>query len=122
VNVDRYVGGISDWQMQGFAREIRGDEGAADVLSAGGKAVDVRGANDFAAGHITGAVNVSSADLVDDPTGSLPGVAFGDRILVYGTGGASASEYEAVVALEEAGFWNVFYYSGGYADWTAAGR
>jgi len=110
--------------MEGFAREIRDDDSvfAHLNLDPDGRAVDLRGAADYAAGHIPGAISVPVADLLADPAGSLPGVAANATIVLYGAGNAKGAEYDAAVALEEAGFTQVYYYSTGYANWIDGGR
>ena len=121
VNVDRCTGGMADWNQQGYANEISDEEGAFRLLGSGGVAIDGRDATDYDAGHIAGASNVTFAAILADAPGAMTGVESDARILLYGAGGAQATEYQAAAALEAAGFTNVSYFSAGYAAWVAAG-
>ena len=84
--------------------------------------MDLRGATDYASGHIPGAISRPVADVIADPAGSFSGVAVTATIVLYGAGGTKGAEYEAAMALETAGYANVYYYSGGIAHWIGEGR
>lgn len=110
--------------MQGRVREVRDDDRVAAILNLNQDpyAVDLRSASDYAAGHIPGAISRPAADVIADAAGSFTGVATSATIVLYGAGDASGAEYEAAMALEAAGYVNVYYYSGGIANWIGGGR
>jgi len=91
------------------------------VAAFDGKLIDVRLDDDFAAGHLPGAVNNCVFE-----------VAFGERmanlaetddsICVYGAAEDSAEASMAAAKLERAGYGNVSLFAGGVAAWQQAGR
>jgi rhodanese-related sulfurtransferase len=87
---------------------------AADVL------VDVREADEFAAGHLAGAVHISRGMLEFKFTASPALQARDLRIVLYcKTSGRAAL---AAVALQEMGYLNVLSIAGGFDGWVAAGK
>ncbi|HXH22044.1 MAG TPA: rhodanese-like domain-containing protein [Dehalococcoidia bacterium] len=111
-------GGIAAWKASG--REIRrtdllSPEAARAVLSAGAVAADVREADEFAAGHLEGALSIPLGDL-PARLAELPR----DRpAVVYCAAGDRASS--AASLLEAAGFRQVFSLEGGAEAWREAG-
>ena len=86
-------------------------------LEAGGVTVlDVRPGDEFAAGHVAGAVNVPLAEL-ERRLGELP---TGDLIVAYCRGPYCVLSFEAVAALRARGF-SVRRLEDGYPEWKAAG-
>jgi len=85
--------------------ELRAAAKAAhEAKAAGGKIVDVRSAEEFAAGHIDGAIHVPVAEIeARAATGALG--AKGDPIVVYCGSGRRAAQ--AAETLRGAGFSNV---------------
>jgi rhodanese-related sulfurtransferase len=87
---------------------------AADVL------VDVREADEFAAGHLAGAVHISRGMLEFKFTANPALQARDLRIVLYcKTSGRAAL---AAVALQEMGYLNVLSIAGGFDGWVAAGK
>jgi rhodanese-related sulfurtransferase len=87
---------------------------------AGGSApfvLDVRSSDEFAAGHIPGAVNVPHTELAER-LGSL-GLASDTEIVVHCQSGRRAAV--ATDVLTDAGFVRVVELEGHWADWSAAG-
>jgi rhodanese-related sulfurtransferase len=79
--------------------------------------IDVRPAEEFAAGHIPGAVNVPLPELPERLT-SLPS---GREVVAYCRGPYCVYAFEAVAALRAAGF-DARRLVDGYPEWWAAGR
>lgn len=87
---------------------------AADVL------VDVREADEFAAGHLAGAIHISRGMLEFKFTANPALQARDLRIVLYcKTSGRAAL---AAVALQEMGYLNVLSIAGGFDGWVAAGK
>lgn len=86
----------------------------ADVL------VDVREADEFAAGHLGGAIHISRG-LLEFKFSANPSLQARDlNILLYcKTSGRAAL---AGVALQEMGYLNVHSIAGGFDAWVAAGK
>src|SRR5512133_244569 len=86
----------------------------ADVL------VDVREADEFAAGHLAGAVHISRGMLEFKFSANPALQARGLNILLYcKTSGRAAL---TAVALHDMGYLNVRSIAGGFDAWTAAGK
>ena len=86
----------------------------ADVL------LDVREADEFAAGHIPGAVHVSRGMLAFKLSGS-PQLSSRDRkfVIYCKTSGRAAL---AAAAMKDMGYLNVRSIAGGFDAWAAAGK
>ena len=78
--------------------------------------LDVRPTDEFAAGHIPGAINVPLADI-EKRLKDLPA---GSEIVAYCRGPYCVLAYEAVAALREKGY-QVRRLEDGYPEWKAAG-
>ncbi len=87
---------------------------AADVL------LDVREADEFAAGHLPGAIHASRGMLEFKMSGN-PALSSRDlKIVLYcKTSGRAAL---AACALQDMGYLNVLSIGGGFDAWTAAGK
>ena len=111
---------LEQWQAAG--REVtttpRLDlRGTADAVSAGqGAVLDVRSRAEWAGGHIPGAVNVPLGEL-EQRLGEVPG---GRPLIVQCQTGARAAI--AVSLLRARGLEDVVLYTGGFAEWSAAGQ
>lgn len=124
------------WQA-GFAQSLILDTaGVQAAIQRGAVVWDARDADDYAAGHIPGAVHFGFAsDLFRDPNREDPPSAavaaqlFGNagvdvlkrEIVVYG-GKAQPSVYFAARMVEYYGGQHAKVYHGGIEDWKAAGR
>ena len=86
----------------------------ADVL------LDVREADEFAAGHLPGAIHVSRG-LLEFKLSGTPALSARDlKVFVYcKTGGRSAL---AAAAMQDMGYLDVVSLAGGIDAWTAAGK
>jgi len=91
------------------------DAGAAMI-------VDARDAEDYAQGHIPGALNLPSEQALSDPA-RLEALDPGGRpIIVYCGGGAcEASMHIAEALIYQAGKRRVLVYEGGWPEWVAQG-
>jgi rhodanese-related sulfurtransferase len=87
---------------------------AADVL------VDVREADEFAAGHLAGAIHISRG-MLEFKFSANPALQSRDlNILLYcKTSGRAAL---AAAALQDMGYLNVHSITGGFDAWAAAGK
>jgi len=83
----------------------------------GASVIDVRSAEDYAAGHISGAINIS----ISDPEFSSKATKLMSTkpILVYSQKGVKSQE--ATHLLETAGFKKIFNLEGGYDAWLKVG-
>ena len=101
------VNEISVEQAQQAIRE-------ADVL------IDVREADEFAAGHLPGAIHASRG-MLEFKLSSQPALTPRDlKVVLYcKTSGRAAL---AAVAMHDMGYLNVQSIAGGYAAWVAAGK
>lgn len=86
----------------------------ADVL------LDVREADEFAAGHLPGAIHVSRG-LLEFKLGSTPALAARDlKVVLYcKTSGRAAL---AAAVMHDMGYLDVVSIAGGYDAWLAAGK
>lgn len=73
-----------------------------DDVSNGGQLIDVRTAEEYAAGHIDGAVNVSLQDI---QAGTIPTAAKDKPVYVYCRSGSRSNQASA--ALKSAGYQNI---------------
>ena len=80
--------------------------------------LDVRRAEEFAAGHVPGARNLPHEQLVADP--ALIGAPKDAEIVVYCQSGRRANL--ALEALRKAGYTRLAHLDGDYAGWQAQGR
>ena len=86
----------------------------ADVL------IDVREADEYAAGHLPGAVHISRG-LLEFKLSGTPALAARDqKVVLYGkTSGRAAL---AACAMADMGYLNVVSLAGGFDAWLAAGK
>jgi rhodanese-related sulfurtransferase len=131
VNAKYLQGGISAWQNQGYATVSGGNspldpkkikmidfEKLSGDLAGGGETVqfiDVRNKEEFDAGHIFGAVNISAAQI-EKKRDSISVV---KKIVIYGNGEDEAKK--AAVALFDLDYFNAYVFSGGVETWKNAG-
>ncbi|RBP37710.1 rhodanese-related sulfurtransferase [Roseimicrobium gellanilyticum] len=83
--------------------------------------LDVRLPEDFAEGHLPGAVNQCVYEMVFLPELEKQQLAKDRPIAVYGAAESSLESQVAAEKLERAGFTNVFDFRGGLAAWVAYG-
>ncbi|HUU37842.1 MAG TPA: rhodanese-like domain-containing protein [Candidatus Desulfaltia sp.] len=103
-----------------FARKIQTGEGAVFI--------DSRSRQDFAAGHIPGALNVPVGELKNErktPSGEALSAALSfpvDQVLVvYCEGGDCQTSVALATLIHERGFTDIRILSGGWEEWVAAG-
>lgn len=100
-------------------REVPPDQAEAAIARAD-VLLDVREADEFAAGHLPGALHVSRG-LLEFKLGGTP--AFADRglkVVLYCKSSGRAAL--AAVAMQEMGYTDVVSIAGGYDAWLAAGK
>ena len=73
----------------------------------------------FDAGHLPGAVNMNHVDVTQKAAWLLPDR--GAEIIVYCSGPSCNNSHKAATQLLMLGYQNVAVFSGGKADWQAAG-
>lgn len=78
--------------------------------------LDVRRAEEFAAGHVDGAINVAHTAVLANPATAV-GAAKDAEIIVYCASGRRASM--AIEALRDAGYSNLKHLEGDYTAWAA---
>ncbi|HET7469021.1 MAG TPA: MBL fold metallo-hydrolase [Gemmatimonadales bacterium] len=111
---------VEKWQAAG--REVTSTprlnlRQTADAVAAGhGAVLDVRSRAEWAGGHLPGAVNVPLGEL-DQRLGEVPS---GRPLIVQCQTGARAAI--AVSLLKARGLKDVVLYTGGVAEWSAAGQ
>ncbi|MBU1360132.1 MAG: sulfurtransferase [Gammaproteobacteria bacterium] len=95
-------------------------ERAPDVLRSAEVIIDVREADEYAAGHLAGAINVPRG-LLEFKLSSTPELERRDmNVLLYcKTSGRSAL---AAITMLNMGYLNVVSMAGGYEAWVAAGQ
>ena len=84
--------------------------------------IDVRLAEDYAAGHIPDAVNQCVFEVAFLPELESKGIPKEAPVCVYGAGEDSHESRMAAEKLERAGFTRVFEFRGGLEAWIAAGH
>ncbi|MBU3672489.1 MAG: hypothetical protein FGM43_08035 [Sinobacteraceae bacterium] len=89
----------------------------ARLSSSAGKPVvlDVRRAEEFAAGHVEGALNVAHTDVLANPSGSVAAGKDAEIILYCGSGRRASM---AIEALRTAGYTNLKHLEGDYPAWA----
>ena len=78
--------------------------------------LDVRSSEEFAAGHVDGALNVPHTAVLADPAAAVP-AARDAELVVYCRSGGRASQ--AIEALRSVGYTNVKHLEGDYPGWQA---
>lgn len=100
-------------------REVSPDEAEAAIAKAD-VLLDVREAEEFAAGHLPGALHVSRG-LLEFKLGGTPALAErGMKVVLYCKSSGRAAL--AAVAMQEMGYTDVVSIAGGYDAWLAAGK
>ena len=82
----------------------------------GGLLLDVRGAGEYAAGHVPGSLNVPVAEL----EARLDEIPRRQPLIVHCQTGARAAIAASLLRAE--GFEDVRFFRGGFAEWKAAGQ
>jgi ArsR family transcriptional regulator len=114
-------------QVERILRGLSGGEDAPEPVSRADLAarlaegsvtvLDVRPADEYAAGHVPGALNVPLAQL----EGILPKLALEDEVIAYCRGPYCVYAHQAVAALRRRGF-NARRLEGGLPEWREDGR
>lgn len=129
--------GLIKRQLRGdFARSLVLPEGTAgvafiglaeagDLFQSGAAAfIDSRGAEEYAAGHVPGALSVP---LQEAREGAIPvgpealGLGPDRALVVYCEGGDCAASVLLTRLLRDAGFRDIRIFEGGWAEWERAG-
>ncbi len=112
-------GGMDGWRRAGLevqSAEFSGGREARDALRSGAVAVDVREPDEYASGHIEGAIHLPLGDL-PGRVGEVPQ----DRpLVVYCAHGERASSAASI--LERSGRGPILTVDGGYEAWREAVR
>lgn len=112
-NMYGYISNIEELDIElQIADVISLDEFKAYIGQEGVQVVDVRGAREYEAGHVEGAVNVFVGTLPDN----LDKISKDKQVVIHcQSGDRSAIAYSV---LRRHGFTNVKNYPGGYAEWS----
>jgi len=78
--------------------------------------LDVRRADEFAAGHVEGALNVAHTVVMASPATAVPAAKDAEIVLYCGTGRRASA---AIDALRSAGYTNLKHLQGDYPAWKA---
>lgn len=105
---------FSEYKLQAGSGSNLSVAEAIKMINEDAQVLDIRSAEAFAKGHITGAKNLP-ADQVDGDSPKLSGLE-GKRIIVTCDTGTQCSR--AVATLRAKGYENVFSLKGGLAAWT----
>lgn len=81
--------------------------------------IDARGADKFAQGHISGAVNFYGGEVQSRIPDILSNVPRDRVILIYCDGGECELSHHVADVLKQFGYGPVFIFTGGWAEWTA---
>lgn len=79
---------------------------ASELMKNGAVLLDVRPADDYAAGHIRGSVSVPMESILSDPCAAFEGIDCDDTVIVYCRRGTQSRR--AAMILGEAGYTNVY--------------
>lgn len=90
------------------------DAGAALFL-------DARDPAEYEAGHIPGAMRLSSSDLAAEPERLKTLPVAGRPVIAYCEGGECEASLDLARVLVEGGYRKVLVFTGGFPEWTAAG-
>ncbi|MGA0083900.1 MAG: rhodanese-like domain-containing protein [Steroidobacteraceae bacterium] len=80
--------------------------------------LDVRTAEEFGAGHVTGARNIPHAEILANPQAALAGIDPASELVLYCGSGRRASM--AIEAMRAAGFTRLAHMSGDYPAWAVS--
>lgn len=118
-NIYGYVEGVSEWKTAGgklATSQILSIEDFRKALSTDAQVVDLRGATEFASGHVPGAENFFIGTLEDN----LSKISKDRDVIIYCQGGDRAAIGYSL--LRKHGYTNIKNYSGGMNDWVASGN
>ncbi len=93
---------------------------AEEVIRSADALIDVREADEYAAGHLPGAIHISRG-MLEFKLGNMPSLSSRDlKLVLYcKTSGRAAL---AACALQDMGYLNVKSIAGGFDAWQAAGK
>lgn len=125
-NVQRLVDGMDAWTWLGFATGVATATEVERKAKGGAVPLDLRSPEEFAFGHIPGAVNVPAADVIKHPEDSVASIRkkFPDAkaVTLYLEGGEQADLYRAAFALEGKVRLAIFLFPAGFSAWQAEGK
>lgn len=83
--------------------------------------VDSRQASEFRRGHVPGAISVPLEEIKSGNYGSLERLTTAKPLVIYCEGGDCLTSYNLARFLYERGYRDLRVFSGGWAEWLAAG-
>jgi len=92
-----------------------------ELLSTGALAVDARLPEQYAGGHLPGAVSLPLADVDGYIAPFASKVEKGRTLVVYCNGYGCPDSFELATYLQRRGYGDVRVYEGGYPEWLEAG-
>lgn len=118
-NILGYVEGVNEWEKAGgklVTSQVLSTEEFKKALRTGARIVDLRGATEFASGHVQGAENIFIGTLEEN----LSRVSKDGEVVVYCQGGDRAAIGYSL--LLKHGYTNIRNYSGGINEWIGTGN
>ncbi|PLY07721.1 MAG: rhodanese-like domain-containing protein [Desulfuromonas sp.] len=94
----------------------------AELLAAGGLAVDARLPEQFAQGHLPAAYNLPLAEVESGLDAFVAQVDAGRTLVVYCNGYGCPDSYDLALLLLHNGFRKVRVFEGGFPEWRDAGQ
>jgi rhodanese-related sulfurtransferase len=91
------------------------------VTASGGLIVDARSPDQFAAGHIDGAVSLPLVEIDTVLPDFVSGVDKNRTLVIYCSGFGCPDSFDLAVRLIESGYQDVRVFEGGYPEWRDAG-
>ncbi|OGR32539.1 MAG: hypothetical protein A2091_06220 [Desulfuromonadales bacterium GWD2_61_12] len=92
-----------------------------ELLAAGALAVDARAAEQYAAGHLPGAVSLPLESMMAGDNGLATALPAGRTLVVYCSGYGCTDSFDLAVLLLQAGYRDVRVFEGGVPAWREAG-
>ena len=113
VQVDKILASVDAVSPAQLRARLQSSEASAALL-----VLDVRTAEEFGAGHVTGARNIPHAEILPNPQAALAGIDPASELVLYCGSGRRASM--AIEAMRAAGFTRLAHMSGDYPAWAVS--
>jgi apolipoprotein D and lipocalin family protein len=111
--VDKILASVEAISPAQLRERLQSSEASAALV-----VLDVRTADEFGAGHVTGARNIPHAEILANPQAALAGIDPASELVLYCGSGRRASM--AIEAMRAVGFTRLAHMSGDYPAWAAS--